>query len=245
MKAYKFVAIGICALLLLPACGKMEPVPTESEARTEDAAGRESVSGPDSESREESAEISEPESVSEAENDISEQGGISKTSEEEGIALFDEMPEHFVFSSGAGAWSTDLELADDGSFSGVYHDSEMGLTGEGYPGGTVYICRFSGRFSEPERTEGDIWSVKIDALQTEGTEGEEYYEDGVRYVYARPYGLTGTDELQIFTAGMPVDQIPEGFLSWTGMYFDPETEDCLPFYGIYNAAEDCAFISME
>ena len=70
-------------------------------------------------------------------------------------------------------------------------------------------------------------------------------EDGVRYVYARPYGLTGTDELQIFTAGMPVDQIPEGFLSWTGMYFDPETEDCLPFYGIYNAAEDCAFISME
>ena len=58
MKAYKFVAIGICALLLLPACGKMEPVPTESEARTEDAAGRESVSGPDSESREESAEIS-------------------------------------------------------------------------------------------------------------------------------------------------------------------------------------------
>ena len=55
--------------------------------------------------------------------------------------------------------------------------------------------------------------MKIDALQTEGTEGEEYYEDGVRYVYARPYGLTGTDELQIFTAGMPVDQIPSAELA--------------------------------
>ena len=41
MKAYRLAAIGICALLLLPASGKMEPVPTESEARTEDAAGRE------------------------------------------------------------------------------------------------------------------------------------------------------------------------------------------------------------
>ena len=56
---------------------------------------------------------------------------------------------------------------------------------------------------------------------------------------------TGTDELQIFPMGTPVDQIPEGFLSWTGMYFDPETEENLPFYGIYNAAEECAFISME
>ena len=95
------------------------------------------------------------------------------------------------------------------------------------------------------QTDDDTWSVKINSLQTEGTEGEEYYEDGVRYIYAEPFGLTGADELQIFPAGTPVDQIPEGFLSWTGMYFDPETEDNLPFYGIYNAAEECAFISME
>ena len=37
----------------------------------------------------------------------------------------------FVFSSGAGAWFTQLDMHADGSFEGQYHDSDMGLTGEG------------------------------------------------------------------------------------------------------------------
>lgn len=43
----------------------------------------------------------------------------------------------FSFSSGAGGWSTDFEIEQDGSFSGSYHDSEFGSTGDGYPGGTM------------------------------------------------------------------------------------------------------------
>ena len=42
-----------------------------------------------------------------------------------------------MFSSGAGGWSTELKVADDGTFTGAYHDSEMELTGENYPNGTV------------------------------------------------------------------------------------------------------------
>ena len=32
----------------------------------------------------------------------------------------------WTFSSGAGGWSTDMRILPDGTFSGEYHDSEMG-----------------------------------------------------------------------------------------------------------------------
>ena len=41
------------------------------------------------------------------------------------LPLADETVE-FLFMSGAGAWSTQLSLNRDGSFTGVFHDSEMG-----------------------------------------------------------------------------------------------------------------------
>ena len=58
------------------------------------------------------------------------------------------------FSSGVGGWSTDLRILEDGSFSGEYHDSEMGETGDGYPDGTVYCCSFTGRMSTVGQADG-------------------------------------------------------------------------------------------
>ena len=58
--------------------------------------------------------------------------------------LADSLPIDLEFSSGAGAWGTGLTLAADGSFSGEYHDSDMGDSGDDYPDGTVYLCNFPG-----------------------------------------------------------------------------------------------------
>ena len=44
----------------------------------------------------------------------------------------------FYFLSGAGAWSTELVVSPDGSFTGYYHDTDMGDSGAGYPNGTRY-----------------------------------------------------------------------------------------------------------
>ena len=41
----------------------------------------------------------------------------------------------FYFSSGAGGWATVMTIDADGTFSGNFHDSDMGTTGEGYPYG--------------------------------------------------------------------------------------------------------------
>ena len=51
------------------------------------------------------------------------------------------------FCSGAGGWATELEILPDGTFSGDYHDSEMGETADEYPDGSLYLCTFSGKLS--------------------------------------------------------------------------------------------------
>ena len=48
----------------------------------------------------------------------------------------------FWFSSGAGAWRTELEIHEDGSSSGEYYDSDMGVLNENYPNGIQYRCDF-------------------------------------------------------------------------------------------------------
>ena len=63
-----------------------------------------------------------------------------------GFLPFSSEPKNFLFCSGAGGWSTGLKLNADGTFSGEYHDSNMGETGDGYPNGTMYECTFSGKF---------------------------------------------------------------------------------------------------
>ena len=77
--------------------------------------------------------------------------------EEEEIAWPDALPLTFVFSSGAGGWFTELELQPDGSFTGSYHDSEMGEFAEDYPNGTVYVCEFSGRFEALSHPDENTW----------------------------------------------------------------------------------------
>lgn len=68
-------------------------------------------------------------------------------------ALPEDFPMDFVFSSGVGAWATSMTLEQDGAFSGAYYDADMGVCDEDYPNGTVYICDFSGRFSDIQKVD--------------------------------------------------------------------------------------------
>ncbi|MBU5434949.1 hypothetical protein [Pseudoflavonifractor sp. MSJ-37] len=155
-------------------------------------------------------------------------------------ALF---PRTFLFSSGVGAWSTELDVAEDGSFTGSYHDTDMGDTGEDYPDGTVYICTFSGRFSQPERVDGHTYTMRLEDIQQEETDGEAVIEDGVRYVGSGPYGLDDADEILLYLPGTPKSDMPEGFASWTSYGWGDD--DTLTGWGLYNVAADEGFLSMD
>ncbi len=100
------------------------------------------------------------------------------------------------FSSGAGGWSTELSILADGSFSGVFHDSEMGEIGEGYPDGTIYGCSFNGQMTMVKRVDENTWKIRIDTLALDEGQVPEAIEDGIRYVTTDVYGLCEVKTLQ-------------------------------------------------
>ena len=148
----------------------------------------------------------------------------------------------FEFSSGAGAWSTELVMGEDGAFTGSFHDSEMGDAGEDYPYGTIYGCSFHGQFSDPEPVDEYSWTVKITVEQDEG-QVPEAIEDGIRYVTETPYGLEQAQTVTIFLPGTPVDLLPEDFMMWSHLSELAPDADEIPYFAIWNEEDEAGFVS--
>ena len=141
----------------------------------------------------------------------------------------------FVFSSGAGAWSTEVTIAADGTFSGYFSDSNMGDTDTDYPNGTVYYCSFSGKFSAPEKIGEHEYSMICESITQEGTPDEaEIGDDGCRYITGFPYGFDNAGEFRLYLPGKNVSELPEEFINWMPMR--NELEEVFPYYGLYNVA---------
>ena len=191
----------------------------------------------------EQAAVESSEAAIESTSEVTESAGSTSEAPEDGN-IFAQMPKNFTFASGVGAWATSLELSEDGSFIGEYHDSDMGAIGDGYSGGTIYVCGFSGKFSDPEPTEyQNIYSMKLQELNIDDKDklNTEEIIDEVMYVYSEPYGLENADELLIYTPGAPLSEIPEECMSWTTL--SSSFSDVVPdgYYIIYNVHDGEAF----
>lgn len=110
------------------------------------------------------------------------------------VLPFDQ-PLEMTFASGAGGWSTEITLEPDGSFTGLFVDADMGDSGEGYPGGTRYVCQFHGSFGEFVQRTSASWSMILEelTLDTELPVGEMEFADGVRCISSEAYGFEGQD----------------------------------------------------
>lgn len=158
-------------------------------------------------------------------------------------SIWGTIPNSFRFSSGVGAWATEITISPDGNFVGEYHDSNMGETGNEYPNGVEYYCKFSGKFAPTQKISEYIYFTELESLTVETTTGETAYEDGVKYIYTEPYGFDNADELYIYLPGALISDIEEGFLSWSQI--DLRDSEVLPenFYGIYNISGEQGFVS--
>lgn len=166
-----------------------------------------------------------------------------KASDEFSFADFKNL--EFYFASGAGGWRTMLQIKADGSFSGVYSDSEMGSIGEGYPNGTYYLCEFEGSFTEPVPLNDYTYSVKIADLRCAKEPETTEIIDKILYHYSTPFGIEGAEEILIYLPGAPIAELPEQYMNWVrNAMIDPDTSS-LPFYGLYNATEQNGFSSYE
>ncbi len=149
----------------------------------------------------------------------------------------------FYFSSGVGGWGTELTIDEKGNFEGNYHDSDMGDTGEGYPGGTCYYCKFHGKFDTPIKVNDYTYSTKILEISQENESGTEEVIDEVLYKYSDPYGLENAAEIYIYLPDAKIKDLPEGYMSWARMAVENREE--LGFYGLYNVAQEEGFTSYE
>ncbi len=181
--------------------------------------------------------------VKETEEEVIVEQDIQEQDIDEGSFSFSDISKLvFDFSSGAGAWCTELQVEDDGSFEGMYHDSDMGDIGDEYPNGTVYMCAFSGRFSQPKMVNDYTYSVCIEEMKLEYEVGTEEIEDDMLFKYTEPYGLEDAGDIYIYLPGAPISELPQEYMNWV-MFFQDETE--LPCYGMYNINAQNGFSSCE
>lgn len=163
--------------------------------------------------------------------------------EEPGFAFKDVENYEFSFASGAGAWCTTLTINPDGTFEGLYNDSDMGDVGEGYPGGTRHSCRFTGTFTEPVPVNEYTYSFKIASMEYEEEPGTEEILDGIKYIYSEPYGLDGAEDIYLYLPGASLAELPEEYLGWVHYEIADSSGDTLSCYGLYNVAMQEGFSS--
>lgn len=158
-----------------------------------------------------------------------------------------DLPQEFMFSSGAGGWRTFIILDSDGSFEGIFLDSEMGEMGDEYPNGSAYICEFTGQFDEIEQVNDYTYSMTLSEITPSALEGEEWIEDGVRYVASGPYGLEDGTEFLFYTPETPLEGLSEEFLMWwpNWSFEGDQTLDTLSCYGICNVEAQYGFFTYE
>lgn len=222
-KKRKLCMAAVLGMALLTACGKDTAAEVESTSES---------SAPEAGTAEDSTA-----------EDVSVGNSAADVQEDSGNAVFEELAKwNFTYSSGAGAWSTELKIAEDGSFTGLYHDSEAGSTGTDYPGGTVYICNFSGQFTTPEQVDEYTWKTTIASIRTEEESGKEELADDMKYIYSEPLGLTDAEDIYIYKKGTPISALPEEYCSWV---YDIDSYQTLPFYGIFNEKDGAGFCSWE
>ena len=161
------------------------------------------------------------------------------TEQVEEPALPEAFPLTLHFSSGAGGWGTELTLQRDGSFTGQYHDSEMGSVGENYPNGSYYLCDFEGRFGDFREAEYGSVALTLEELTVVTEQTEPWIEDGILYIPSTPYGLEGGTDFLLCSPFTPVDTLTEsGLMGWPLMGEDTDT---LGLWALHNVTEDQTF----
>lgn len=167
--------------------------------------------------------------------------------DEAGFSFADLDGQTFYFASGAGAWNTELFINSDGTFQGNYHDSDMGDTGEGYPGGTLYYCDFTGSFRGLAKINEFTYKTELDSLNFNEEHGKKEIKDDILYVYSTAYGLDNGKEFYLYLPGAKLSDLPDAYLNWVGYTHELENnpDATLPFYGLFNINTEDGFSSYE
>lgn len=186
---------------------------------------------------------------------VSEENNSEGTSSEHSNELSENLNDNFInhddfeepmqlrFSSGAGAWSTVIHLASDGSFSGIYLDANSGMFGDGYLS-TNYISVFTGTFDEVEKLDEATYAMKLLDISYEHEDGEEWIEDQIKHIATEAYGFEEGKNFFLYSPQKSIQDLNEDFLSWRSMSVNNSNSDqMLLHWALHNEKTDYGFYS--
>lgn len=213
MKKLLAVVLALCIVLLMAGCGKND----EGDISSSPSSSQSKTPTPPA-------------------NDTA---GVTPTGKSVS-ALPDVTPEHFILTTKANIWRSEITLKKDGSFSGKYTEETSEYSAEdGYPNGMVLICEFEGKFSNFIKVDEYTYAMKLSELTTKYDPDEFWIEDGILYSTAHPAGIEGGEWFYIYLPGKPTAGLDEAFTMW---YINSDTlPSVLDVYGLYNPNERYAF----
>lgn len=172
--------------------------------------------------------------------------------------LFSSLPDYFYFSSNAGGWWTRIYVNDDGSFNGLYMDSDWGYgwyeevddVPVEYDIWYYRYCSFSGQLEIVEQVGNYEFVLRVTDLtydNTPNTWEEITDEDGEReiYIYTEPYGFSQAEELYLYLPGRETSDLAPECIQWIKVDVnDFEDRNYLKYWGLYNPNDKVAFAGM-
>ncbi|MCD8217788.1 MAG: YARHG domain-containing protein [Clostridiales bacterium] len=202
-------------------------------------------------------EISETLSALEKENieyltTLTSETSSSETSEgktETSFSFSDLSGYTFNFSSGAGAWRTQLVVYADGTFAGAYSDwnaGSIGVTDDGTEWNSEYYwCCFNGKFSNLKQINNTTWSAEVEYLKQDGQTGDEDIWGNVLYICSDPYGLDDVETVYFYLPESTVIDLPEEYVNWAHLAGATESDSDIQLgsYGLYNVNGQQGFSS--
>ena len=241
----KGLLIGVVLFgILLAGCKNTDKEAVPEETVT---ASQETASMPESEealTAEEGA--SAPDEASEGSGETmaeAEEAAKQEYTEYSDLTFEDLSKRTFFFSSGAGAWAEEFTIEKDGFFQGIYHDADMGVADQDYPGGTLYLSSYSGHFTGLEKVDEYSYRMTLSDIAYKDEVDTEEIKDGVLYVYTDSYCLGGNDTFLVFLPGTPKSRFSEDVWSWLQLENQSETE--LTMLAIVDEKNDYGVFSFE
>lgn len=207
--------VAVCLSVAVTACGK------EQQNDTMELELLPGVGKPDE-------TVNDTKNVSNEDGEITEKTDsreeIPSVEQVTSISFEDLSTRQFYFSSGVGAWGEEFVIEKDGYFTGKYHDSNMGETGEDYPEGTFYSCSYSGHFTDITKVGEYTYEMKLTDISYKEEPGTEEILDGIKYVTTDAYFMAAGDTFRIYLPGMPLGEMSEDLYLWVRDYNQSESE---------------------
>ena len=94
-----------------------------------------------------------------------------------------------------------------------------------------------------EKLDEYSYGLKLVTLNKE--KGEEYIEEGIRYVPSEPYGMEKGKNYILYLPDTPLEGLSEEFLLWWPGRYDMDNQDqtTLNCFGMYNKETEYGFFS--